>query len=54
MADEALQVENDLEFVRLLSRETGVSEEQILSIMQLVGRDRSSIIREALVLKQSS
>jgi len=39
------------EHVRSLALETGVTEEQIRYIISMVGYDRSSIVREARILR---
>ncbi|MGB3391464.1 MAG: hypothetical protein WBA88_26205 [Pseudaminobacter sp.] len=41
------------EQIRSLALETGVSEKDIRVIIQLVGLDRASIIREARILKKT-
>jgi hypothetical protein len=38
---------------RLLAKETGVSEEQVLELIEMIGTDRSSLIREIEILKKS-
>lgn len=41
------------EIVSELARESGVTEQQIREIVSLIGFDRSSIIREARLLKKN-
>lgn len=41
------------EIVRDLARESGATEQQIREIVSLIGFDRSSIIREARLLKKN-
>ena len=40
------------ETVRVLARETGITEQEIREIASLVGFDRGSILREARALKR--
>ncbi|UVK57606.1 DUF3606 domain-containing protein (plasmid) [Mesorhizobium sp. AR02] len=53
MAEDTRRPELTPESVRALARECGVTEEQIRHIVSVVGTDRSSILREARVLKNS-
>jgi hypothetical protein len=38
---------------RLLAKETEVSEEQVLDLIEMIGTDRSSLIREIEIMKKS-
>ncbi|WP_165900004.1 hypothetical protein [Borborobacter arsenicus] len=53
MSDERKRPALTEEQVRALAIETGVSEQDIQMIVELVGIDRSSIVREARLLKKS-
>lgn len=53
MTDEQKRPTLTGEQIRALALETGVSDLDIQMIVDLVGTDRSSIVREARVLKKS-
>lgn len=51
MADETSRSAARDQYVRGLAKETGLSEEKIREIINMIGLDRGSIIREARILK---
>lgn len=53
MSEEKPRTEAFDRYVRELMDETGLSEEQIRLIIDMIGTDRASIIREARILKNS-
>lgn len=42
------------EFVRMVARQTGITEEQVREIIAMVGLDFSSIVREARIVKRDN
>lgn len=53
MTDEQKRSTLSEEQIQALALETGVNEEDIRMIVELVGTNRSSIVREARLLKKS-
>ena len=51
MHDEPKTFDPRAEFIRMVSRQTGITEEQVREIVAMVGLDYSSIVREARILK---
>jgi hypothetical protein len=52
--DEPKKFDPRTEFVRMVARQTGITEEQVHEIIAMVGLDYSSIVREARIVKRDN
>ncbi|CDX45314.1 conserved hypothetical protein [Mesorhizobium sp. SOD10] len=52
--DEPKKFDPRADFVRMVARQTGITEEQVREIMAMVGLDYSSVMREARIVKRDN